>query len=338
MSKLKRFKSQNPQFSKLSNSEILSPHLGSQSWPPPSVPHLTHSPPDSWLCSQSSPHHQAVERVKVPQLFVDRRESSPSLVVGHLESSLQLSSLSLTVGHRESLPKLSSPSLSSKPEKLAVDCPEDTSQPSVRENNNVTESNTEIEMSKDIPDRVEIEETSEDNSKRKRTSEAWHHFKRVKVKGIQFAECNYCKARLKAPTSYGTTHLHKHYEKVCKKRPRKIDIRQSFKKIKKLVEHSWEHISSIKKRRDVSLLRWLLHDYPLSVVDHIDFRRYSTCLQPCFNMISRNTLKGDILKIYKDERTKYYNLLGKFKCRIAITTDMWTSSNNKGFGSDWTFY
>ncbi|KAL0389054.1 UNVERIFIED_CONTAM: putative AC transposase [Sesamum calycinum] len=40
---------------------------------------------------------------------------------------------------------------------------------------------------------------------------------------------------------------------------------------------------------------------------------------------------GDILKIYKDERTKYYNLLGKIKCRIAITTDMWTSSNNKGF-------
>ncbi|KAK4388080.1 Zinc finger BED domain-containing protein RICESLEEPER 2 [Sesamum angolense] len=74
----------------------------------------------------------------------------------------------------------------------------------------------------------------------------------------------------------------------------------------------------------------ILHDYPLSVVDHIGFRRYSTCLQPCFNMISRNTLKGDILKIYKDERTKYYNLLGMIKCRIAITTDMWTSSNNKG--------
>ncbi|KAL0310242.1 UNVERIFIED_CONTAM: putative AC transposase [Sesamum calycinum] len=53
--------------------------------------------------------------------------------------------------------------------------------------------------------------------------------------------------------------------------------------------------------------------------------------QPCFNMISRNTLKGDILKIYKDERTRYYNLLGKIKCRIAITTNIWTSSNNKDF-------
>ncbi|KAL0342672.1 UNVERIFIED_CONTAM: putative AC transposase [Sesamum calycinum] len=285
MSKLKRFKSQNPQFSKLSNPEILIPHLGSQSRSPPSGPHLTHSPLDSRLCSQSSPHHQAAERVKVPQLFVDRCESSPSLIVAHLEISPQLSFLSLTVGYLESLPKLNSPSLSSKLEKLAVDCPE---------------SNTEIEMSKDIPDRVEIEETSEDNSKRKRTSEAWNHFKRVKVEDIQFAECNYCKARLKAPAGYGTTHLHKHYEKVCKKRPRKIDIHQSFLKTNKklVVSKSWEHISSIKKRRDL-----------------------------CFNIISRNTLKDDIFYY----NTKYYNLLRKIKCRIAITTDMWTSSNNKGF-------
>ncbi|KAL0328209.1 UNVERIFIED_CONTAM: hypothetical protein Scaly_2253500 [Sesamum calycinum] len=61
--------------------------------------------------------------------------------------------------------------------------PEDTSQPSVGESNNVTESNIEIEMSKDIPDKVEIEETSEDNSKRKQKSKAWNHFKRVKVEG-----------------------------------------------------------------------------------------------------------------------------------------------------------
>ncbi|KAL0314895.1 UNVERIFIED_CONTAM: hypothetical protein Sangu_2333900 [Sesamum angustifolium] len=176
--------------------------------------------------------------------------------------------------------------------------PENTSQPSVRESNTVTESNTEIEMSKDIPDRVEIEETSEDNSKRKRTSEAWNHFKRVKVEGIQFAECNYCKTRLKAPAGYGTTHLHKHYEKVCKQRPRKIDIRQSFLKANQKVSGEQElgtHIFNQEEaRRELASM-------------------------------------GDILKIYKDERTKYYNLLGKIKCRIAITTDMWTSSNNKGF-------
>ncbi|KAL0290533.1 UNVERIFIED_CONTAM: hypothetical protein Scaly_2667400 [Sesamum calycinum] len=198
--------------------------------------------------------------------------------------------------------------------------PEDTSQPSVRESNIVTESNTKIEMSKDIPDRIEIEETSEDNSKRKRTSEAWNHFKRVKAEGIQFAECNYCNARLKALAGYGTNHLHKYYEKVCKKRPRKIDIRQSFLKTNKKVSGDQElgtHIFNQEETRRELASMVILHDYPRSVVDHIGFRRYSTCFQPCFNMISRNTLKGDILKIYKDERTKYYNLLGKIKCRIA---------------------
>ncbi|KAK4406626.1 putative O-methyltransferase 3 [Sesamum angolense] len=83
-----------------------------ESRPLPSGPHLTHSSPDSRLCSQSSPHHQAAERVKVPQLFVDRRESSPSLVVGHLESSPQLSSPSLLTSRH---PPISfSPNISSK--------------------------------------------------------------------------------------------------------------------------------------------------------------------------------------------------------------------------------
>ncbi|KAL0419214.1 UNVERIFIED_CONTAM: putative AC transposase [Sesamum radiatum] len=209
----------------------------------------------SFLTSWSRPVPQLC------QLFVGRRESSPSLVVGHRESS----------------PQLNSPSLSSKPKKLAVDCP---------------------------------------------------------------VVCSYSvffspkRARLKAPAGYGTTHLHKHYEKVCKKRPRKIDIRQSFLKTNQKVSGNQElgtHIFNQEEARHELASMVILHDYPLSVVDHIDFRRYSTCLQPCFNMISRNTLKGDSLKIYKDERMKYYNLLGKIKCRIAITTDMWTSSNNKGF-------
>ncbi|KAL0313152.1 UNVERIFIED_CONTAM: Zinc finger BED domain-containing protein RICESLEEPER 3 [Sesamum radiatum] len=171
-------------------------------------------------------------------------------------------------------------------------------------------------MSKDVTDKVDIEETSQDNSKRKRTSAVWNHFKRIKVEGIQFAECNYCKARLKAPPDYGTTHLNKHYDKVCKKWPRKIDIRQSFlkadQKVSGIQELGTQIFSQEETRRELASMV-ILHDYPLSIVDHIGFRRYSTSLQPRFNMISRNTLKNDILKIYKEQRMKYYNLLEKLK-------------------------
>ena len=40
----------------------------------------------------------------------------------------------------------------------------------------------------------------------------------------------------------------------------------------------------------------ILHEYLLSMVDHIGFREFVGFLQPLFKLISRNTLKSDILK------------------------------------------
>ena len=75
----------------------------------------------------------------------------------------------------------------------------------------------------------------------------------------------------------------------------------------------------------------VLHEYPLTMVDHVGFRKYSNTLQPLFKMVSRNTIKNDILKIYDYEKSKTMDLLGNNRSRIAITTDMWTSNQKKGF-------
>ena len=40
----------------------------------------------------------------------------------------------------------------------------------------------------------------------------------------------------------------------------------------------------------------ILHEYLLSMVDHIGFRKFVGFLQPLFKLISRNTLKSDIIK------------------------------------------
>ena len=40
----------------------------------------------------------------------------------------------------------------------------------------------------------------------------------------------------------------------------------------------------------------ILHEYLISMVDHIGFRKFVGFLQPLFKLISRNTLKSDILK------------------------------------------
>ncbi|KAG8375236.1 hypothetical protein BUALT_Bualt10G0079300 [Buddleja alternifolia] len=205
---------------------------------------------------------------------------------------------------------------------------------------NHRDDNTEVEMIEIDGDNHEEEcatlETDDirpqESGKRKQTSKVWEHFKKVKVDDIQYAECKYCKIHVKAPPGFGTTGLFKHYQKACKKRPRGLDIRQSLIKTSKKVNGAEElttHIFSQEYTRSELARMVILHDYPLSIVEHVGFRRYSASLQPSFTMISRNTLKNDIFSIYNDEKVKFYKLLEKLKCRVAITTDMWTASNNK---------
>ena len=62
------------------------------------------------------------------------------------------------------------------------------------------------------------------------------------------------------------------------------------------------------------------------MVEHIEFREFAGSLQPLFKVVSKNTLKSDILKIYDNEREKVLKMMDKNGSRIVITTDMWTSS------------
>lgn len=73
----------------------------------------------------------------------------------------------------------------------------------------------------------------------------------------------------------------------------------------------------------------VMHEYPLSMVDHIGFRRYSQSLNPDFKVISRNTIKSDILKDFKEEKSHLMKLLAACSSKVAITTDMWTSDNQR---------
>ena len=75
----------------------------------------------------------------------------------------------------------------------------------------------------------------------------------------------------------------------------------------------------------------ILHEYPLSIVDHVAFKDFSSSLQPLFKMVSRNTIKDDIMKIYEVEKGKMSSYLEKLETKIAITTYMWTSNQKKGY-------
>ncbi|KAL7147969.1 hypothetical protein ABFS83_06G146700 [Erythranthe nasuta] len=180
--------------------------------------------------------------------------------------------------------------------------------------------------------------TTDENAvivKRRKTSDVWLHFDRVTVGGDPKAQCKYCKKCLVAKSTDGTTHLRDHATLRCIKRKFKHirDMRQQVlvneqnKVDGKMVLKSGQFDQEVARRELACMI--ILHELPLRTVDYIGFRNYSLALQTLFKMISRNTIKRDILKIYEAEKAKIMRFVEKNASRIAITTDMWTSSNRK---------
>ena len=160
----------------------------------------------------------------------------------------------------------------------------------------------------------------------KQRSVVWNHFTKKKVNGMDKAECNYCHKLLGGSSKHGTNHLHQHM-KSCPKRSTK-DIRQMMLSTDvkgDIANHAFDQANA---RRDLASMI-IVHEYPLSMVDHDLFKKFLNTLQPLFKCPSRNTIKSDIFKIYDFERNKMMKILENNTSRVAITTDMWTASTQK---------
>ena len=65
------------------------------------------------------------------------------------------------------------------------------------------------------------------------------------------------------------------------------------------------------------------------MVDHLGFRRFVSGLNPDFEMISRRTLRSDILKMFENGMSTLKKLLEVNPGKVAITTDLWIAFNQK---------
>lgn len=101
---------------------------------------------------------------------------------------------------------------------------------------------------------------------------------------------------------------------------KKVDVSSNYMSI--------YHFDLEKSRNDLASMI-IIHEYPLSIVYHLDFRAYSEGLQPLFKVPSRNMVKSYIIKIYENEKLKTMRLLDKIESKIVLTSDMWTASNQK---------
>ncbi|KAJ9541894.1 hypothetical protein OSB04_028400 [Centaurea solstitialis] len=169
------------------------------------------------------------------------------------------------------------------------------------------------------------------SKKRKLTSDVWNHFEKKMVNGLVKAECNYCKKKLVGGSRDGTTHLRDHL-KSCARRGcrdmRQQVLRMGQKKTGGQANLACLNFNPEKSRKDLAEMV-IVHEYPLVMVEHHRFRKFVVGLQPLFKVPCRNMLKKYILKIYDYEKDMTMGLLAKNQSKIAITTDMWTSSNQK---------
>ncbi|KAH1238990.1 Zinc finger BED domain-containing protein RICESLEEPER 2 [Glycine max] len=163
-------------------------------------------------------------------------------------------------------------------------------------------------------------------------SKIWQHFKKIKVNGLDKAECKYCKKLLGGKSKNGTKHLWQHNE-ICVQY--KIFMRrmkgQTFLTLK-VVQGKQElgtGTYDAKCAREELEKAIIMHEYPLSIMDHLGFRRYFAALQPVFQVPTTNTIKKEIVKIYENERATTLKLLDSLDGRVAITSDMWTSTSQK---------
>ncbi|WCJ29534.1 Zinc finger BED domain-containing protein RICESLEEPER 3 [Euphorbia peplus] len=175
---------------------------------------------------------------------------------------------------------------------------------------------------KEIEKEKEMEKEKEDlvlGNKRALTSPAWNHFKRKKIGEKWKAICNCCSKALGGNPLHGTTHLNEHF-KICPLRTTRDNKQHVLQTNKggKLGVYGFD--AEVSRKKLASMI--ILHEYPLRIVEHVGFQEFVASIQPMFKMVSRTTVKSDIVKLYEHEKEKTMRMLDKCNCRIDITTDM----------------
>ena len=143
----------------------------------------------------------------------------------------------------------------------------------------------------------EVEKEISAAAKRRLTSKVWKEMEKVLIRGEWKAKCNYCYTLLAAGPRAGTNHLAIHLKsctlRQIKTRAGKI-LSQSSLKLSAQDDgtvgvDSYTFDQDYAREQLGNML--VLHNYPLSIVDHAGFRRFVHALQPLFKLHTRNTYR-----------------------------------------------
>jgi hypothetical protein len=151
------------------------------------------------------------------------------------------------------------------------------------------------------PIQIDDDDESEDTdfgTNRKLTSIVWKDFKKVKVCGEVRAQCLHCHRQLGGKRKNGIKHLHDHLKSCSLKRVKLLgqnrtlaqsSLRFASQEGGKVSVENYTFDPEVAKKELVAMI--ILHEYPLSMVDHTGFRRFVSALQPLFKIVTRNTIR-----------------------------------------------
>ena len=182
------------------------------------------------------------------------------------------------------------------------------------------------------PDEVEsVEREVGAKRKRKERSIVWNFFdkdEKGKVKGSNKVpcKCKKCNTIFMYDSIQGTGNLKRHMEKCFGKNYH--DVGQMLFNSDMALRASRFDQNIF---RDLVVAATVRHELPLSFVDYKGIRDVFTYLQPEANVITRNTLKADVFKLYKIEKENIRSMLMESPGKLCLTSDLWSSITTDGY-------
>ncbi|KAG2689215.1 hypothetical protein I3760_09G129800 [Carya illinoinensis] len=171
-------------------------------------------------------------------------------------------------------------------------------------------------------------------TKRRKRLNVWSFFKMVpdfdKVGDCKArAKCKMCGAAYLAASKYGTGNLKRNID-TCPRRNTR-DIGQLM-----LGENSGSISVSTSKFDPVQYRQLLVevivkHDLPFRFVEYSVVRTFMQYVRPDIPIISRNTTKADLVKMFHREKIRIKYMLSDARGRICLTSDLWTSLSIDGY-------
>ena len=148
------------------------------------------------------------------------------------------------------------------------------------------------------------------------------------AQGKQQCKCKYCGRQYICEGSYGTCNMKRHINFQCPK-IKMHDPKQMYFKKGQSSQMAVSNPKSQEEFRTIVAETIVLHDLPFTFVEWSGVRRMIKYCTDDFHLVSRNTARADVLKLYGIEKCKVKKMLEESPGRICL--DLWTSLATDGY-------